>query len=264
MAQTVQFNSAQYSADFVRQHHSYERYAYKQFKSALNEQVNQCLIHLRAYGSLTDNLIDLLVTRKPIENAYRTVYVKVGSLHAGWTMKRINGMGRKSLLGYLSEKWKQLMETFFLNESADLVTDVTETTRDRIKQALADSEELPISQRASYLEETLNSPDFNRSRSLMIARTETTRAANKGATLGNLDADYETVKQWISILDSNTRPDHVDANGQQVNNLDYFIVGGYQCQYPGDASLPAKESINCRCCLAYVPLVNSLGLPILK
>jgi len=264
MATTVQFNSAEYSADFVRQHSRYERYAYKQFKAALNEQVKPCVEHLKNYGSLSDSLIDLLVTRKPIENAYRTVYIKVGSLHAAWTMRKINGMGRKGLFSYLSEKWKQLMENFFINESAELVTDVTDTTRERIKKALAYSEELPISQRATYLENTLDSPDFNRSRALTIARTETTRAANKGATLGNADADYETIKQWISVIDSSTRPDHVDANGQQVPNGEYFVVGGNECQYPGDASLPANQSINCRCCLAFVAVSDEFGLPILK
>lgn len=264
MATTVKFNSAEYSQAFVRQHSRYERYAYKQFKTALNEQVQPCISHLRTYGSLTDNLIDLLVTRKPIEVAYRTVYIKVGSLHAGWTMKRINAMGRKSLLSYFSEKWKRLMGAFFENESAELVTDVTDTTRERIKKALADSEALPMSQRADYLENTLDSPDFNRSRSLTIARTETTRAANKGATLGNADADYETDKIWLAVMDANTRPDHVDANGQQVANEEYFVVGGYQCQYPGDAALPAKESVNCRCCLAFVAVSDEFGLPILK
>lgn len=264
MATTVQFNSAEYSADFVRVHHSYERYAYKQFKAALNEQVKPCIEHLKTYGSLSDSLIDLLVTRKPIESAYRTVYVKVGSLHAAWTMRKINGIGRKGLFSYLSEKWKQLMENFFINESAELVTDVTDTTRERIKKALADSEDLPMSQRATYLENTLDSPDFNRSRALTIARTETTRAANKGATLGNADADYETVKLWISVLDSNTRPTHVDADGQQTTNGGYFVVGGFECQYPGDVSLPAKEVCNCRCTIAFVPVTSADGLPILK
>lgn len=261
--QTVQFNRAKYEADYLRQHSRYERYAYKQFKSALNEQVKPCLEHLRTYGSLTNNLVDLLVTRRPITAAYQTVWTKIGVLHASWTMKSVNSMGRKSLLSLFSDKWRQLMQHFFETESADLVTDVTETTRDKIKQALADSESLPISERATYLETTLGSDGFNRSRSLMIARTETTRAANKGAMLGNSDADYETVKQWISIIDANTRPDHVDANGQQVNNEDYFVVGGFQCMYPGDISLPASESINCRCCSAYIPIIVN-GLPVLK
>ncbi len=262
--QTIQFNSDHYRDAYLKQHNRYEKYAYKQFKAALNEQTNACLSHLKTYGSLTTALIDLLVRRKPVEDAYRAVYTKVGVLHAAWTMKAINTMGKKSLFSYFSDKWRQLMEAFFLNESADMVTDVTETTRDKIKQALADSEELPISQRATYLEKELGSEDFNRSRSLMIARTETTRAANKGASLGNLDADYETAKQWIAVLDSNTRPDHANADGQIVPNLDTFNVGGYECQYPGDATLPAKESINCRCCVAYVPLVGANGLPILK
>lgn len=260
---TVQFNRTKYEADYLRQHSRYERYAYKQFKSALNEQVKPCLDHLRTYGSLTDNLVDLLVTRKPITAAYQTVWTKIGVLHASWTMKSVNSMGRKSLLSFFSDKWRQLMQHFFETESADLVTDVTETTRDKIKQALADSENLPISERATYLETTLGSDDFNRSRSLMIARTETTRAANKGAMLGNADADYETVKQWIAVEDASTRPTHRDADGQIVGNDEMFTVGSSECMYPGDASLPAAESINCRCTAAYVPVIVN-GLPVLK
>ncbi len=150
--------------------------------------------------------------------------------------------------------------------AADRVKGVTETTRDRIRTALADAESqgLGTNETADYLAATLDDPDFNRDRALVISRTESTAAANYGASLGAESSDYETGKQWLAVVDRVTRPAHVDADGQLVASYDMFTVGGEQCMFPGDLTLSPAESINCRCCSVYVALVGDNGLPVLK
>lgn len=59
--------------------------------------------------------------------------------------------------------------------------------------------------------------------------------------------DVPMQKTWTAIEDAVTRPDHSDADGQTVPVDQPFIVGGYECQYPGDDDLPDEEVINCRC-----------------
>jgi hypothetical protein len=54
-------------------------------------------------------------------------------------------------------------------------------------------------------------------------------------------------KDWIGILDSKIRPSHSIANGQRVRYDENFIVGGYECNGPGDSSLPINETAYCRC-----------------
>lgn len=260
--QTQSFNRQAYADAFKVQHSRYERYSYKLFKKALDEQISPVIAHVKAYGGITDSIADMLVKKSPIETAYKACYTKVGVLNAQWTLTQVNRIAKKSLF---SEAWRSLMEKFFNDESSQRVSDVTETTREQIRKVLADSTDLPTSQRADYITSQLGAEDFNRNRALMIARTESTTAANYGALLGGDSSDYETGKVWLPIIDTNTRPDHADMDGQPAIGMDeYFEVGGYMMAYPGDISAPAKEVVNCRCSLGIVPLSDERGLPILK
>lgn len=259
----MKFNPALYAEQWKKQHGKYERYSYNQFKPALDKQVSGVINHVKIYGGISVELSDMLITKVPMEVAYKAVYVNVGHINAGWVMKQINTISKKSSPSFFSEKWKRFLEQFFTNNSATRVSDVTETTREKVRNVLSDSQDLPISERATYIVDTLDDPDFNRNRALVIARTESTTAANYGATLSNEDADYLTNKTWIAVMDRNTRPDHADADGQVVGSDEMFIVGGYPARYPGDISLPANEVIQCRCAVAFIPLFAG-GLPVLK
>lgn len=265
---TARYDRTKYLNEWITFHHAQEVRSAKVFYKALQAQVKPVITHVENYGGITPEIIDMLVSKAPIEAAYKTVWVSVGSLSAGWNMKRINSLGRsiKALPSFFSEQWRKLMELFYTNESAQLVSDVTETTRERIRQILndADKQNLTISERADYITEQLSDPDFNRGRSLVIGRTESTRAANKGASIGNASADYETIKEWLSVRDKNTRHTHIIADGQVVNNDEDFEVGSELAQYPGDPRLSGKESIQCRCTTIYLPRLSELGLPILK
>lgn len=255
------FNREDFIRDFRNLHGIYERKAYKIFRKALQEQTQPVIDYLNNYGIPSDTLVNILVSKAPMQSAYKEVYTTIGVKHAAKTYKQINAMSKAmKSLGFFSEQWRRLMEYFFLNESSQRITEVTETTRDRIQTLLADNSDLTISQLASELE----SVDFTRPRALTIARTESTAAANYGASIGNQSADYETNKEWISVLDGRTRRDHMIADGQIVANNEMFEVGGELCRFPGDLTLSAKECINCRCVVAYVPVLDVNGLPILK
>lgn len=259
----ARFDKAKFLADYTRLHSGYERKSYKSFKLALDKQVQPVIDYLKAYGTPSDSVINMLIPRAPMETAYKQVYTDIGVKHAAFTYRRINALGKSIKshpLSFFSSGWQRLMELFYTHRSSPRITDVTDTTRERVKKTLADNQDLTISQQASLLEDN----NFNRSRALTIARTESTAAANYGASLGNADADYETNKQWMAVMDANTRPDHVDADGQTVANDELFIVGGESCMFPGDLSLSAKECVNCRCTAVYVPVLSGLGLPILK
>ena len=56
-------------------------------------------------------------------------------------------------------------------------------------------------------------------------------------------------KVWNAIGDDRTRPDHLDADGQEVALDDTFLVGGEDLLYPGDPAGSDEEIINCRCWL---------------
>lgn len=86
---------------------------------------------------------------------------------------------------------------------------------------------------------------------IRIARTEGHRIQNEAA----LDAQKEAakrgadiVKQWDSTLDSRTRPEHRECDGQIREIDEPFDVGGEKMQAPGVGG-SARNVCNCRCCL---------------
>lgn len=108
----------------------------------------------------------------------------------------------------------------------------------------------------------LNNPAANpalgnrmlRWRQEMIARTETTRAANAGAN--NLFGLWGVrLKQWLSTGDERTRESHVLMNGQVQKVSDKFLTGaGNELLYPGDPSAPLSDTIQCRCTI--LPVID--------
>lgn len=58
-------------------------------------------------------------------------------------------------------------------------------------------------------------------------------------------------KTWVAVLDSATRPEHVEADGQEVPVDEPFEVGGEDLMYPGDDSGSPENVINCRCTAVY-------------
>lgn len=86
---------------------------------------------------------------------------------------------------------------------------------------------------------------------IRIARTEGHRIQNEAALDGQNHAKKkgaDIVKQWDARLDSRTRPEHREADGQ-IRELDEpFDIGGEKMQAPGVGG-SARNVCNCRCCL---------------
>jgi len=100
-------------------------------------------------------------------------------------------------------------------------------------------------------------------RAEFIARTETNRALNMATQLRGEQLAKAVVgvkKFWIHSADNRVRPSH-EAVGRATNPAfggapipinQKFTVGGYKAKGPHDPSLPANETINCRCRLGFV------------
>lgn len=91
-----------------------------------------------------------------------------------------------------------------------------------------------------------------------IVRTEATTAANyalERSALTMYSAD-QLKKRWVTSLDGRERAWHAEANGQEVNSNQPFIVGGEQLMRAGQGS--GRNRINCRCVTLQVPKQSSL------
>ena len=104
--------------------------------------------------------------------------------------------------------------------------------REAIYHTLAESE--------SYLGTTMKGLG---TRASLIARTETTGAANYGRQQ-QMVADGIRSNIWLAWPDA--RPHHEELSGMEVQIGDEF---GFGLKFPGDPAAPVGEIANCRCIL---------------
>lgn len=90
-------------------------------------------------------------------------------------------------------------------------------------------------------------------RSVLIAHDEVVESSNYASHESAKQSGLTLNKVWLATDDSHTRPDHADADGQEVGMDEPFDVGGYKMMYPHDSSLgaPANEVCGCRCTQFY-------------
>lgn len=96
---------------------------------------------------------------------------------------------------------------------------------------------------------------ISRSRSAMIARTETHNASSFANHTYHKEAHknlgMKMVKRWASTNDTRTRSFHASANGQTVDMDEKFTIDGVKMDYAGDPAGGARNVINCRCVIIY-------------
>lgn len=91
---------------------------------------------------------------------------------------------------------------------------------------------------------------MSRISAIRTARTAVTNAQNAGRQ--DAAEELESMgcvikKTWIATHDDRTRPEHLEADGQQVDLDEPFVVGGEELMYPGDSSGSGWNTYNCRC-----------------
>ena len=269
-------SSVKYHKTYLRLHKEYETYAYPLIKRALDEQT-------KAITNFVDetNFDDLqvyvqfLINQKPLYDALEKIYGRVGVSAATFSYDWIRNSVPKSKKDFITDffnaEWYKEMIEYFRFIGYNKVTGIDDTTRDKIQNLLANilGQNLSRRDQAKLFEETLNDSAFNRARSLVIARTESTTAANYGINMGAVSSDYEVNKFWINTKDKRTRRSHLAMTNERIAINQPFMVGGIAMMYPGDFGnvvnkVPAKEVVNCRCVMATEAIVDSDGLPILK
>lgn len=264
-------SSVKYHKTYLRLHKEYEAYAYPIIKKALDDQTGVVADFVNE--DTFDNIelyIQFLVQQKPLYSGLEKIYTKVGVSAAtfsyDWIRNSVPKNKKDFIIDFFNAAWYEEMINYFRLIGGTKVTGIDNTTKDIINNLLANilGQNLSRREQAKLFEETLNDPAFNRARSLVIARTESTTAANFGINMGAESSDYEVQKFWINTKDKRTRRSHLLMTQDRIAINQPFIVGGTPMMYPGEVGAPAAEVVNCRCVMATEAIKDADGLPILK
>ena len=264
-------SSVKYHKTYLKLHKEYEAYAYPIIKKALDDQTGVVADFVNE--DTFDNIelyIQFLVQQKPLYNGLEKIYTKVGVSAATFSYDYIRNSVPKNkkdfIIDFFNAAWYEEMVNYFRLIGGTKVTGIDDTTAEKVRNLLANilGQNLSRRDQAKLFQETLNDPSFNRARSLVIARTESTTAANFGINMGAESSDYEVVKFWINTRDARTRRSHLAMTKDRIAINQPFIVGGIPMMYPGEVGAPAAEVVNCRCVMATEAIKDADGLPILK
>jgi len=201
------------------------------------------ILELSAKGKFNPNTYNFEDDKRKLIISIRPMIEKI--LTDGIAFGRELVPGGKSISKLAEQEIQRNIDLRMVN-IAGITDTIARQLRQQITDAIIEGEPLPTIQ--DIIRGTFNAAA---SRSMTIARTETTGALNNGTFLywKDLQIMYKT---WLAYNDEFTREEHRELSGQTVPMTDNFSNG---LKYPGDQSLgrseeSAKQVINCRCNLA--------------
>lgn len=250
---------------FIRRQQVYERKYKKQFYAWLT-LVNNSAANAYVNGGNYD------IHHAKLESIYRKLYTEVTLNEADLQWKEFDDPKlpqQKDLIDVFAglftgntndvpiNLWRSLLQDFLTVRIAGRITEVEQTTRKRIATLIERgiAEGLGAREVAKTIRDD---KDFNRNRSLTIARTETVTSANQGKYMAALSSPYVKLKKWLPFADKRTRPTHLDmldrpfVEMEQLFYLQNMQTGALEgARYPCDNTLSAGNSINCRCVIVF-------------
>jgi len=192
-----------------------------------------------------------------MSNVYNDIYVNIGIRFTKWYQRNFEKLIDKQTTDF--SIWEEKYSYIASKIAAERVVSVSGNRRKELRnviQRLVKNPEfnsMNEKQQQRILRQKFNG--LSKTNAQRIVRTESTLAANYATQQTAIDTFgiNNLQKEWFAALDSRVRPDHAAANGQIVDQKDYFRVGGEELMMPGDSNGSAFNVINCRCSSASFP-----------
>jgi len=246
--------------DFARFHKSAEKECRSMFRKALRNSY-QPVIDAVAGGMDMRNIPVALIIRTDVwRSVYPALYERIGMRMARkefYRQRTLEGIESKaSAIDLLINVWSSLLRDYALTYTYQIERYLNDRTIELITKALGDSYELGVDRLGrtrlfnKWIRENLQK------RGDTITRTEVTSMANLGKRIG---ADSwikqqggQGYKLWLGRQDPRERKTHLEENDTILMIEELHVVGGEQCEAPGDVRLTPKERANCRCTESYM------------
>ena len=147
-------SSVKYHKTYLRLHKEYEAYAYPIIKKALDDQTGAVADFVNQDNF--DNIelyIQFLVQQKPLYNGLEKIYTKVGVSAAtfsyDWIRNSVPKTKKDFIIDFFNAEWYEEMVNFFRLIGGTKVTGIDDTTRNIVKNLLANI--CPEENRQRYL-----------------------------------------------------------------------------------------------------------------
>lgn len=225
------------------------------FASAIRSQYQSVINALSTYPvhQIKEHLSGI-IKEEPIQQAFEKMYVQAADIADIWR-KHLNPPKKDGIEDLYKQHFQNKLKTFARSKTAARVTGITETTRERIAQAIDASmaEGLSVSSMVDLVIENvqLDYREFTEARARLISQTEMVTASNEATQEAARSTGLETRKFWSTSGLPNVRDSHLqaeaDSNDQGGLTEDEVFSNGLI--YPGDPSGDASEVCNCHCTL---------------
>lgn len=245
-----------YITDYENQRRNYEKRIRPLFIKALTQQVHPVIRWLEVNPGLPpiEALINTQIFVQPMIKSYQMI----GNLSAKreYYYQRKQD-GTKAITDFLSNLWETVINEYARSYAYRITNELSATTIETIQQALKEGYEAKLNnnQLAAYIRKKVQGT-ISKLRATLIARTESTTAANKGKEEGARsyfkEQGIKGYKEWIGRNDGRERPTHIRNNGSTIPIDEDFEVGTDLGLTPGALTLSAKERCNCRCTVIYM------------
>lgn len=276
-----------YHLQYIRWHTGQERIARRIVLARLRRMADNVSVTVEKAGATaTIGTLDFLITDAAHQGILEAIYLQVGVLAAEREYNRLlppkksvavamlakdrdapelpkPGAPKPSGLlqvGFQSQTWRERMVSMARSsETALRITSMTAKTKQLVRDTLTRGAEQNWS--LPRLVRGLRSVIVSKVRATLIARTETTRAANAGHEQGAMSTLLKLDKIWIATSDTRTRDAHRAMIGSKPVPRDgFFLVGGAKMRFPGDPAGGASNTCRCRCVVSYVPSKDRFNL----
>lgn len=241
---------------------------YRDIKSDYDDLTNRLTSLARKLDGKDSKLIEFALQKEADE--FAPILARTMAKHIRFTLEdfgqMVLGEGKSLGLGFETKanlKYDSFVQEYVRRHTATQIKTITSTNERTIKrivsewvsEAITEGDSLP--DLSNFLEAEFS--DLSAGSARRIARTEVSMASNNGSLEAVKSLQVPgIVKEWVTADDDRVRdgekggPDHVAANGQEVDLNDKFVVPpDADMDGPGDVSAEAGQVINCRCVLVY-------------
>ena len=258
----------EYRKRWLSYHDRYQRRGLRIFRKAIRGTVSKVpLDNLSKYTY--PELIQMNITEDQILDAYTDFYLSVGLTHGKRVGSEVNKQLKRFEVGFFDAAFRKAVRSWLMQNAGARITSVRSALIKTLVDFIADSigEGLTIDEVTRKVKKFVLSRGFYRWQIERIVRTETTAAANYGASVAGDVSGVKMVKEWVSSMDGRTRRrpedqfDHWVMDGARVAKDDFFDVQGEKLLFPGDPNpkIAAGAVINCRCTVGLIPQRDANG-----